>query len=288
MLSKVEAVVMPLDPIKDGECGTPAPFLLLTLGRNPEVVLSPPPTLTCGMVRVLADWLEHDLQPLARKHLGGPITKIETMSSYSCRNAYGRRLTRLSEHGRANALDIRSFSTGTVEAALLEDWGLTARDIHAQIAAAAKAAAEAAAKTQAAPPQHEQAGTGSVAQTTTAPILSYVPPAAATSPSAAFFGQRLDTLVEGLPAPAFQGAARPSPAGTSLGFTGPSRLNGPKSRDVPVTQPDMVDRKAQFLREAHRTACARFGTVLGPEANEAHRNHLHVDQAVRATNSFCE
>ena len=37
----------------------------------------------------------------------------------------------------------------------------------------------------------------------------------------------------------------------------------------------------QFLRDIHASACKVFGTVLGPEANNAHRNHFHVDMAKR-------
>ena len=43
-----------------------------------------------------------------------------------------------------------------------------------------------------------------------------------------------------------------------------------------------------FLRRVHESACGVFGTVLGPEANEAHRNHLHLDLAARRHKSFCE
>ena len=76
------------------------------------------------------------MQPLARKHLGAPIVRIETMSSYSCRNAYGRAHGRLSEHGKANAVDIGSFVTARGQAALVvADWGPTARQIAAQAAA---------------------------------------------------------------------------------------------------------------------------------------------------------
>jgi hypothetical protein len=32
-----------------------------------------------------------------------------------------------------------------------------------------------------------------------------------------------------------------------------------------------------FLRMVHESACKRFGTVLGPDYNAAHRNHLHID-----------
>jgi hypothetical protein len=47
-------------------------------------------------------------------------------------------------------------------------------------------------------------------------------------------------------------------------------------------------REAAFLRDVHAGACRIFGTVLGPEANEAHRNHLHLDLAPRRRRAFCE
>jgi hypothetical protein len=34
-----------------------------------------------------------------------------------------------------------------------------------------------------------------------------------------------------------------------------------------------------FLRAIHASACRRFGTVLGPDYNPAHRNHFHVEVA---------
>ena len=46
--------------------------------------------------------------------------------------------------------------------------------------------------------------------------------------------------------------------------------------------------EARFLRRMHEGACGLFGTVLGPEANEAHRNHLHLDLARRRHSAFCE
>ena len=33
----------------------------------------------------------------------------------------------------------------------------------------------------------------------------------------------------------------------------------------------------EFLRVIHTSACKRFGTVLGPAYNAAHRDHLHVE-----------
>ncbi|AEM40282.1 extensin-like domain-containing protein [Ketogulonicigenium vulgare] len=40
------------------------------------------------------------------------------------------------------------------------------------------------------------------------------------------------------------------------------------------------------LRQMHRAACGMFGTVLGPEANAAHRDHLHFDTASRRS-AYC-
>lgn len=33
----------------------------------------------------------------------------------------------------------------------------------------------------------------------------------------------------------------------------------------------------QFLRVIHHSACKRFGTVLGPDYNRAHQDHLHLE-----------
>lgn len=40
----------------------------------------------------------------------------------------------------------------------------------------------------------------------------------------------------------------------------------------------------RFLRTVHTSACKRFGTVLGPDYNTAHRDHLHLEFG---NGSFC-
>jgi hypothetical protein len=46
--------------------------------------------------------------------------------------------------------------------------------------------------------------------------------------------------------------------------------------------------KARFLREAHAGGCPVFATVLGPDYNAAHADHLHLDQAGRGRGwTFC-
>ncbi|MBX7535678.1 extensin family protein [Qipengyuania sp. GH1] len=40
----------------------------------------------------------------------------------------------------------------------------------------------------------------------------------------------------------------------------------------------------EFLRTVHRSACKRFGTVLGPDYNSAHKDHFHLEHG---DGSFC-
>jgi hypothetical protein len=43
-----------------------------------------------------------------------------------------------------------------------------------------------------------------------------------------------------------------------------------------------------FLRGVHEAACGQFHTVLGPDADRHHRNHLHLDlQNRRSGRSYC-
>jgi hypothetical protein len=48
------------------------------------------------------------------------------------------------------------------------------------------------------------------------------------------------------------------------------------------------DRTGAFVRKVHDDACTIFGTVLGPEANDAHKNHFHLDMKKRRHSAFCE
>jgi hypothetical protein len=59
------------------------------------------------------------------------------------------------------------------------------------------------------------------------------------------------------------------------------------ARPLVDAEPPVSSKEASFLRRVHETACGKFGTVLGPEANEAHPDHLHVDLAARRRSSFC-
>ncbi|HET6389408.1 extensin family protein, partial [Hyphomicrobium sp.] len=281
VLQRIQAIVLPHEPIKDGACGAPAPIELISIGENPRVTLSPPAVVTCDLAEALAGWMERDVQPLARKHLKSEIVKIETMSSYSCRNAYGRKKARLSEHGLANALDIGGFVTSSKKTAdVLDDWGKPQRVIIAEQEAEKRAADAAAAKL---------AEAGLAAN----PMPAVLPLALPSTTGAAAAELARSTIIEGVPdaATAELVSAPASNAQTKLG--GPvlkpakKRAAELKAAAAPPPQP-VGPAERTFLREAHKSACRIFGTTLGPEANEAHLNHFHLDMAERKFTKICD
>jgi hypothetical protein len=265
------------------------------------------------MVVALAKWVKKDVQPAARRHLGAEVIRMESMSDYSCRMAYGRIGNKLSEHGKANALDIRGFTTRKGEqAVVLSGWGRTARDVKKQMlaakAAAEKAEAVKAAAEKASKEQAERAEVAAKAETTGTALPR-------------------KTLVEGLPPKMETGSKLALPV--SVTKDGPldakaTHLGGP--RDAIVTSGDRKQKPAKeaaaklkktntdatiaslpppeamgevkapppqnatsrFLHDVHAAACRTFGTTLGPEANEAHRNHFHVDMAERKVRKICD
>ena len=301
ILKRIDAVAVVDEPVKEGDCGTPAPIRLMSVGKKPEVVISPPALVTCEMAEAIHTWLKQDLQPLARKHLGAPLVKIEKMSDYSCRNAYGRAKGRLSEHGRVNALDIAGFTTARGDTTmLLADWGMTARDIRRQVAAAqAKAAAEQRQRLAAERQSQENARASQhKPDGDTATTNAALPPTALGITSGApAGGVARTTIIDGVPrvTVSIPGASSDNVANSA--FDPPSRLGGPKPAaaasaivrtNAPANAAVEIG-KQRFLRGAHETACRIFGTVLGPEANNAHRNHFHIDMAERgASGAFCQ
>ncbi|MET0431271.1 MAG: extensin family protein [Hyphomicrobium sp.] len=280
VLNRIHAVAIAHAPIREGECGAPAPVELISIGQNPEIALSPPAIVRCDLVEQLANWFEKDVQPLARKHLKSEIIKIETMSSYSCRNAYGRTTTKLSEHGLANALDIGGFITASAKTAeVLDDWGKPQREILAEAAERKKAADEAAAEV-------AQAGVAGN------PVAPAAPSPVPSTAGAAVAGLTRSTIIDGAP--------NSTETRKAASIVDASRLGGPAPRlrraaaagttayipAQPEAEPD-PEVKA-FLHEVHEAACRTFGTTLGPEANAAHRNHFHVDMAPRKFTKICD
>jgi len=68
----------------------------------------------------------------------------------------------------------------------------------------------------------------------------------------------------------------------------PNALLQPPRVAVPPPPAPSLNTESDFVRTVHDDACNIFGTVLGPEANEAHKNHFHLDMKVRRHSAFCE
>ena len=333
VLKNVKAKFESAEPVKNGPCGSPAPYRLASMGGPGErVTFDPPATLNCQMIAALNRWISRDLQPLARRHLGSPIKRITVMSSYSCRNAYGRTSTRLSEHAKANALDIGGFVTADGQATkLLAHWGPTKRDIEEE--ARRQRQVGSLKQAESGSQRRKAAGRGTTAQISRGRFATEAAKAAsaqdeeARSPKITGSFQRpigkqaanseRNASTELLPPPPER---RPSLRQRLLWakakrnrniaektrksrdayqrdlhkFLAPrNNLGGPKpperakssSGEEKETQAE-TDRAA-FLRSAHSAACRIFGTVLGPEANDAHRNHFHIDLAYRRRSNYC-
>ena len=65
--------------------------------------------MRCPLAKTFAAWAQFAVKPAARQYLGSDVVKIETFGTYSCRNIYGGRSGRLSQHAYSNAIDVSGF-----------------------------------------------------------------------------------------------------------------------------------------------------------------------------------
>jgi hypothetical protein len=72
------------------------------------------------MAEAVAIWLREDVAPTALQ-VGSPLRGVDNFDSYECRGRNRVRGATLSEHGRANALDIRGFKLANGEMIRLTD-----------------------------------------------------------------------------------------------------------------------------------------------------------------------
>jgi hypothetical protein len=186
--------------------------------------------------------VETVLQPIAKEILKSRIVRIIGASSYACRNIYNSPNLPLSEHATGNAVDVGGFVTADGHTITVKHgWGPTERDI----AAAKKKATEAAAKG---------------AKTKDAPEPAK-------------------------PAAAAEDVAKKAATAKEKANLHKAGLKPPDATSAPAASSGTVvastATEATFLKRLHHGACSVFGTVLGPEANEAHRDHFHLDMKER-------
>jgi len=290
----------PLDPIREGICGTPAPIKLSSVQAGGKVKISPPATMTCELAAQLHRWLRDVVQPAAKSHLGAPIVRLRNVSAYSCRNVYNKADKRLSHHALANALDVAAFETATGEkVALIEHWNqmVAAKLPDApQPEADGKSEGTVTAKDSAPRADAPISGVTSVDPTKMAPA-SGAREQTSKTPDGTVEGKKPEADKkatkggEDANRPTGQGGhgccAAKGAEGQAQGGKESTTNDGEVAQEAAPTPPPVPGPKRLFLRALHKGACGVFGTVLGPEANRAHRDHFHLDAKTRRR-SFCE
>jgi len=110
-LTDVIAIAPSIPDIKgDGGCGGEDLVRLeaIVLPDKRRVSVKPAAILRCKMASALAEWVRNDIAPLAER-VGSAISDIDNFDSFECRGRNRIVGAKLSEHGRANALDVRAF-----------------------------------------------------------------------------------------------------------------------------------------------------------------------------------
>lgn len=291
-----------LPPIKEGICGAPAPILVKSIGSDPKVAIDPPATMTCLLAAGLYAWLKDKVQPEAKAKLNTQVVKLKNATSYSCRNRYGSATTPLSEHALANALDVSDFVFASGDhITVLDSWPrvvtaaedapkpsrvATVTDSIMKMSQAATptslpvAARESAillTKVKANPfvvPLPPQEAKPPVAK----PAAASVPPAPAESTVAK---TKSNPFVAPPPA---EKVASATPQSATPQDTAPSNAQ-PQDAKPEIT---LAERQSAFVKDVHDEACTVFGTTLGPAANEAHKNHFHLDMKARRHAGICD
>ena len=123
--------------IGPGDCGAADAVQLqaVVLPDQTKVAVTPPATLRCPMAEQVADWLRDDVAP-ALAESGPPLRILDNFDSYECRGRNRVRAAALSEHGRADALDVRGLRLADGRELGLTDINV-AKDLRQKIRASA-------------------------------------------------------------------------------------------------------------------------------------------------------
>jgi hypothetical protein len=105
-----------------GACGGPDMVRLeaVVLADKTRVLLKPAATMRCTMATAVANWLRTDMATLASS-LNTKLVELDNFDSFSCRGRNRVQGAKLSEHGRANALDIRGLKLANGETIALTE-----------------------------------------------------------------------------------------------------------------------------------------------------------------------
>jgi hypothetical protein len=111
------AAVQALAPISSGQCAAEDVVRVdAVVARDGQrIAISPSATLRCPMAESVIHWVRDELTSIAAE-FGAPLKSVLVDTSYECRSRNHVEGAKLSEHGRANAVDVRGFTlaNGTV------------------------------------------------------------------------------------------------------------------------------------------------------------------------------
>lgn len=80
----------------------------VVLPDSRRVAVKPAAVLRCAMASAVVDWIRTDMAPLAEAQ-GTRLSDLDNFDSFECRGRNRVVGAKLSEHGRANALDVRAL-----------------------------------------------------------------------------------------------------------------------------------------------------------------------------------
>lgn len=92
----------------------------VTMPDKSRVSINPPAMLRCPMAEAVALWVRQEVWPAATE-LGSTLVAIANFDSYSCRGRNRIVGAKLSEHGKANALDVRAITLANRKTVELTD-----------------------------------------------------------------------------------------------------------------------------------------------------------------------
>lgn len=110
-LTESVAIAPTIPPIKGaGGCGGEDLVRLeaIVLSPTQRMAVKPAAILRCTMAAAVADWIRTDMVPLAAS-LGTTLSELDNFDSFECRGRNRVKGAKLSEHGLANALDVRGL-----------------------------------------------------------------------------------------------------------------------------------------------------------------------------------
>ncbi|MCO5130991.1 MAG: extensin family protein [Xanthobacteraceae bacterium] len=115
-LTEAVAIAPSIPPVRGpGACGGDDLVRLeaVVLPDGRRVAVKPHATLRCTMATAVAGWVREDVAALAAG-LGTTVSELDNFDSFECRGRNRVAGAKLSEHGRANALDVRGvkFANG--------------------------------------------------------------------------------------------------------------------------------------------------------------------------------